>query len=78
MFLSFINIITFEYETLEVNLANMEGVGVEGEFTSGEKVSQEPISDTNKQGTERLANGEEISLRSTPRLSRQHTVSFKR
>ena len=29
----------------------MKGVGVESEFTSGETVSQEPISETNKQGT---------------------------
>ena len=56
----------------------MEGVGVKSEFTSGEIVSQEPISKTNKQGAERLANGEEICLHSTPRFSRQHTISFKR
>ena len=44
---------------------------------SGEAVSQEPISETNKQGIERLANGEEIYLHSTPKFSRQHVVSFK-
>ena len=33
----------------------MEGFGAEGEFKSGETVGQEPVSETNKQGTERLA-----------------------
>ena len=56
----------------------MEGVGVESEFMSGETISQEPISETNKQGTERLGNGEEICLHSTPRFFRQHAASFKR
>ena len=55
----------------------MEGVCVESEFTFGETVSQEPISEKNKQGTERLANGKEICLHNTPRFSRQHVVSFK-
>ena len=56
----------------------MEGFGGEGEFKSGETVDQEPISETNKQGTERLVNGEEICLHNTPRFFRQHTEGFKR
>ena len=55
----------------------MEGVSVRVN-TSGETVSQKTIYETNKQGTERLANGAEICLDSTPSFSRQHAVSFKR
>ena len=66
------------YYLLDVNLANMEGVGVRVNLHLVRQLGQEPISETSKQGTERLANGAEICLDSTPSFSRQHAVSFKR